>query len=518
LIVVGYNGAVTRPPIGALWLAASTFAVAQTPYSQGRVIDAITGRPLAGVVVMLPNSPDKQATTNANGEFELIGDMWRASYQYRFAKAGYRYISHADVAGGHGSAAAALVEGADGTRPELYYAGGEKKFTPLTAMMIPISEVAGSVVDESGHPLANVNVSASPTSEPEVSEAPAAAAVTDAQGKFTLQVNAVETRLTASPPCAGSERRASLARIVQPTTGTFHVELVLPARPTYSVRGRIANHVPRFDGAILFLALSELCPEASTRVRVSGGGFSLDGVPPGKYVLTGTLQRDVGDCDTCSVEPSRQVRRAVEVVDRNLHDVDLTFYTGAEVRGVVHWEGTPREGVSLAMFDAAGEAGSFVSLNEKEGVPASRRVQPGQWRLGLTNPERYYLKEIRLNGAVLPGNSIAITPAMQRVKLDVYVSSIVAACELKVKDAAGRPLNLYTAALMRREGDRYVVVPFEGNPPGEYRIVALTPALAASGFRPAIMERFAGQGTPVKLRAGVNEVEVTAIEAHPLVR
>jgi hypothetical protein len=500
---------------------------AEQPPTKGRVLDAITGKGIAGVRVMANTRPlpHLETSTDSGGNFTLAGS-W--ADKLSFEREGYRSLSGKDVVG------------ADGGASISYQSSGHQVWTPVLHMMLPTSVLSGVVLDERGRRIREAAIFTEIVGRPDLNDAREPISETDENGRFRVELNPVDTGLTVIDPRCRSgylaqddllpgnppRTRGSLVRTLRLQPGEHRdVRLTLPALPTYTVTGRVRNHVAPIPNGTISVGLTPApsgliaggCPSLTAGIAQSGGTFSIDGVPPGRYRLEATLNGTSCGTDGCSPDPLYTVRRDIDVRAGGVRGIEMDILPGLELTGTVHWEGPPRD-LFVEITSATGPKYADGAYERGSNSILMSRVQPGSYRLDI--PEQYggfYVREVRLNGRAVPSDAIPIGLG-DAAEMDLDLSSNVANCRIQVVDQDRHPLNLYTSALLQKHGDSYSVVDSpHGYAPGQYLVVALTPAVPAFAFRPEILTQYANRGTPVSLIAGqTTEVEVVAIEAHPL--
>jgi len=312
--------------------------------------------------------------------------------------------------------------------------------------MMQLGTLSGTVVDESGSPIARAAVTAESVKGPGHPWRPTVQVTTDEQGKFTLQLDPFETHLTITDPRCGlnatgllpgdpPRRRPSLYQKMVLGPGQHReVKFTLRAVPAYTVSGTIENHVDPFPSGAIELRLdatrteARICPSFLLRVNQAGGAFSISGVPDAKYGLAATLHRETADCDYCSGDPSYRVYREVEVAGMDVEQLRIEVHPGLQVSGGLHWEGNkpPKYGYCWPEIGIVSDTDSYSSV-ARDGSRDSLRisnVQPGLYRLKLTGGVAYFrLLEVRLNDHRVPPDMIVVTPEMREAKLDLYLSS-----------------------------------------------------------------------------------------------
>jgi hypothetical protein len=251
------------------------------------------------------------------------------------------------------------------------------------------------------------------------------------------------------------------------------------------------------------------------------------------------LKKDIGICDYCSTEPVYETSQDIDVPSKDGRAIHVDFYPGVEVTGIIHWAGAPsRYFDSYGRLCLASATASYCGRTTKPEDFHIPRVQPGAYNLiagfapggfrASIGPggRSAYVVETRWNGAPVLGSQIVIAPDARQATLDLTYSASFAHCVPRVVGRDRHPLSLYTVALMQRQKDHYLVEAVDPhNPnaysflPGQYLLLALTPALPLAAFRAEFLEQYADRALPVTLTAGETlKVEVVAIEDHPLAR
>jgi hypothetical protein len=538
-------------------LIAACLHASPAPVTRGRVLDAVTGRGIPGVRVSAISSEPAvwlHTTTDANGDYQFprVTGGWQGC-----ELEGYKRLSENEIAG------------ADGSRPASYDSGNGRVSTPILILMIREEDLSrlsnteallsGSVLDETNRAIGGAAVVVYENLPPEAAREHPRNVQTDAQGRFSLKVHSGEIELIVTDPryrnkCGAfpgipEQKRAPLTHTVRLTPGErAELRLVLKPVPTQTVTGTIRNQVTPYNGGIILQLERELkssnhrpqaYPDFAISAGEAGGAFSFPDVPFGRYLLRATLSKRTGDCDYCSNEPVYQVVQDIEVPTHGPRPITIDFLTGAEVTGPIRWEkkrSTYFDPSSLCLVNWAG-IGYCNDSKDPQSLHMTR-VQPGEYRViagipqgefqGYSAPgnHNFYLKEARLNGMLLSSRKVIIGADAKQAALDLYLSGSFAHCVAQVVDSEHHPLSLYTVVLMQRQGSHYVVRAVDPRlpeqysfEPGQYLLVALTPALPRVALRPELFEQYANRAVPVTLTGGeALGLEVVAIEDHPLAR
>lgn len=246
---------------------------------------------------------------------------------------------------------------------------------------LPAQRVSGRVVDSAGDPVEQAQV----TVEPEAASGSPAAAISGADGRFTVQGLAPGPhRVT-----AGKDGFASAAaRLTVPADDDVEdVELVLaPAAlltldvvgPTGGIPGRVEAALFSADGRAVSLGIYTQSP---------GGAFEIRGAAPGTYRLVASTADGVA---------------VTRVTVPGRHRVDLALQASLMVR-VAALKSLPQGGRAVVL-DAEGRPFGSVIAGHLEpswqlffGSTRLWSLPPGSWRLVVTAPEgRRWEKQVTL--------------------------------------------------------------------------------------------------------------------------
>ena len=514
-------------PLLVLGILLSLMAEGQRPktnrelHPDGRVVDILTGRGIPGVeITSTPITRGEQPihlVSNPDGTFPFPFQSLTISVR----KPGYREIS---AIGSGGNLAICC---------EWDYDIHERPLEgPFYYSMMPLGEISAVVKDAAGNAVANRSIlveraGANSLDRDKYGYEEPRQIDTDQQGRFRLQLDAVDTEFFTQDEACGS---SLLARIPVTPGANPEIRLTIPSRRLHTIRGRVRNSVPPSDFQEIVLRLSPvlLYPGCSGDRRQvltrSGGAFSISGVPPGNYVLSADLQPRCDD-DLCQ-GPVWTANRQITVAGKELRNVQIAIFPNLKLRIATHLEGSQPEGWSrLPEVYLAGDSGAAVGRKLSSGDDAQRSfvisdVQPGRYSLRFRNALTVpYLREIRLNGKLASVDSLVLTDRPDENQLDLYFSGEGANLQVCGVDQNGQPLRRYTPVIFqRREGPFRLLSP-QGNvlEPGEYFVFVVQPDLPVIAIRPEIVSRYVDRAIRVSLKAGQDiKLELPAIEDHPL--
>lgn len=200
----------------------------------------------------------------------------------------------------------------------------------------------------------------------------------------------------------------------------------------YSIRGKTGMANGEQNWSVFAQSLDgKMHPNFPT--SFGAGEYEVKGVPPGKYVIIGQQFPARNNDGT----PRKYAREKVEVIDRDVEHVDLTFSPGATLKGVVKAEG----GVALKdvafNFNPSPEESMIggAQARAKEDGSFSVDLGPGVYRLRVFSP-KYYIKSLLIGKAASPDRTIdAAHPAGD---LTLIVSDDFGKVEGTVVDDSGK--------------------------------------------------------------------------------
>jgi hypothetical protein len=486
---------------------------AATASIAGTVVDQ-TGAPLAGIHVRLMtgdfNADDVQAaygaTSDSAGRFAVEG-LKPGLYITMAQRAGYVQSSTDSPMG---FAFTAVKAG--------------QHLTDYKVVLTARAVIAGHVVDEYGDPVQGVNVQ----TEPAKGERPQGAMMgnqnspTNDRGEFriicapgkyyvraaldSMQQEGPEIRTDGSSgavfastyyPSAADAGSAS-AVAVGPGQDVAGIEIALrrmttaTTARTFTISGSVSG-IPENESALVRLRSGEKPDELRSDSDGMGttpeGKFAFAGLPPGYYSVEASYSNGKTPLH------SRPVRLHLEASDET--GLQLTLAPGEDLSGTLQILGDAQPGkgkltVRLEPDGWGGEAGISAEV-EPDGSFHLHDVAPSRFKLVIDPmPENGYLKEIALDGKIVPGGLLDFAQGVGGSRIKLTVSRGGGQISGRVLDKNGEPVvglvMVYfgidfkqrdEASLIRVSDGKYS---FNAMPPGKYRIFAVDVAEMMQAF------------------------------------
>jgi hypothetical protein len=500
----------------------------------GTVVDRVSNAPLRRAVVTLSTleaqPQDAVAWTDANGHFGF-GYLPAGGYELRVTKNGYHPAAYGSEDPRHPPAAIRL-------------AAGEVR-NDIVLRMTMATSVSGIVLDESGEPVAGVQITAlrQGWQRQRLQLLPGTTAVSDSSGRYrisimipgryafvaasrisVLRINPEVSAGSSQPQSVygfqyypGTDRADSATLIpVEPGREYPQIDFHLTPQPVTTVQGRIVlpAGLSSVDQVSIFAARDEL----GNRMNFGAGAskpdyvFRFDQLPSGSYTLT--AQAETGG------KPYSGVQK-IETGAEGVRDLAIALEPGIDLSGSVSIEGP----------DAAKSSASFVNLVSGDGVrrigPAPRAnvdkdgrftvtgVPPGVWDIGVSPvPPGGYIKSMYLGDQDVLTEEMVInasTTAPLKIVLGTQAASLTGevaggdapprAMVLAAPDGKFRHvLSFYRYAATNGEGHFQI----KGLTPGNYNLFAFQEFDPQSIQDPEFLRPFERAGVPVTLREGAN--------------
>jgi hypothetical protein len=448
----------------------------------------------------------------------------------------------------------------------------------LTFRMIPEGILSGRVTASDGQPLLRVEVAALQrrftASGPSV-ELRAVAQTNDrgeyrlpglAAGVYFIAASGANASLAAYEAFAAERRQ--LPAPVAPTPGGFgrvyypnadqssrasaievqsgverqNVDLVLPKRGLYSIRGRVIEaDTGNLPARRPSMSVSPAYAEFVTNLISVGnayepdGTFELSGIPPGQYWVTASIPATLSpEQRTLLTTPGADLSQAqlprpargvalVRIVDANVENVQLTIVRDLELSGQLRLEGEPFDfsgrmqdfNLQLRPIDGIGNGtpNSFASL-AGNGEFVYRRLLPTGYRLTVSalGPD-LYVKDARYgNVDVLDQGLLLTSPPSTRLDIvlargaEVRGTVVGAPGNYKVvlvPEVMTKRVDLYKSAVTNAAG----AFAIRGVAPGNYTAFAWQAMDDFQYFDDSFVERSRDRGVTVQL-TGTTTVEL----------
>jgi hypothetical protein len=391
--------------------------------------------------------------------------------------------------------------------PELTLTPGEIHDRADIALVRALA-IEGQVLDPSGEPMANVNVTAFNVRNGRESEQ----STTDDRGMFRIfGLPSGPYRVCADPrafgpaedqsperysrTCAASAIADSEADIITLRREVSDIRISVQRRTTYTVSGTLTDATG--SAASGHVDLISLDPNGrGTGTWAKDGLFTVSGLLPGRYSVRATIgaPSDPGDMRPA---PDMEIGFvSIQVQAGDVAGVAVTTAKGARVAGRVGFEGgRPRSAPRMSVFvrDEGQMSRIYTSRPPLSAVgPDSRFVLSGLFgrnTLGVQNvPEGWVIKAIRYKGADITDLPTTFTSSSDPGSLEITLTNHVANLSAHVLDADGRtvtdcsillfpadPARWTTAAsepwTQKVQGDTIQIAPRRA---GDYLVVAVS--------------------------------------------
>ncbi len=460
---------------GWVLFAAALAASAQSGgVVSGRVTSTAHGEPVAGATVTLRGLDDGPAQTYitetaADGRFS-IANMVPGTYEPRPSKIGYEQRTPDHFATAKDFPPATVEAG--------------KAAAPIELRLIPDGVIAGRVIDNDGDPVrhAQVEVQQYGYAGGKKQLRTLRGGQTDDHGEYRLfhlppgkywlhvQPNSRRNQPQMQMQMrqlAGSVQMQNQMQNVPPQTGladayypgsrdvTHATELqvapgaeldgidvrVTPER-LYSIRGRVAGDANKGGFSVFAQSLSPpVGRNNGFPMRMQNDQYEISGIPPGKYAVIGQEFSNQQRPGPPMIDMPRQyARQTVEVVDRDVDNIDLTFEPGATIKGVVRGEGSaPAKDVVNISLTPSDSGAVMFGGGARVAADGTFKLEtaPGVYNVRV-NGRQVYLKSVLIGKEAVPDRKIDTARLSGDVTL--VVSNDFGKVEGTVVDEAGKPV------------------------------------------------------------------------------
>jgi hypothetical protein len=480
--------------------------IALTPQAviAGTVVDAISGKPIAGARIALDRAEcvkycGSVTVTDGAGRFHFDG-LEAGPHELAAHRTGYLRASRT----------APLTKG--------------QHFDDLRIPLTPQAVVAGRVEDQDGFPVVRAGIAVQARG-PDGELVPSGNGETDDRGRFRVSGLPSGRYYLRVGPGMASYWDARYAECYYPAAAKFDdaeatevsagqeragILIRLPRIGGVRVQGRVA--IPAgfsFEkgsppGMILLMpADNDASGAGGLGPLAEDGSFALDGVPPGKYRLQAELPPPYSRGSARYTQPNLEVGGAD--VTGIVLPVEKT--TLLDLRGEFVFEpGTEHDGALIALVNPTERVPSFYNSEiHLEGVP------PGRYHLEASTLQSHALAvSARLGDNWLPGGNLELK-GPDPGRLTVTFTSAVAHLEGGIVDATGQPVSGRYALFRATHPALRQVVVGTAQPngrfsavllPGDYRV--WTAANVPADLWDGAADAPAGQGRLVTLVKGEN--------------
>jgi protocatechuate 3,4-dioxygenase beta subunit len=551
--VLGWAGVSAQQPPRDTPAAGQGHTPPATARITGRVVDAVSGRPMKMVTVRLTSEAGGRAgQTDGAGIFDFT-NLPASRYNVRVMKAGYVSLAYGQRR--------PLQPGT----PLQLEAGQHIK--GIEFRMPRGSVVSGTVSDELGDPMPGIMVRLMRFQYAQgVRElVPAGSGQTDDRGVYRIWgldpgeyfVTAVAPNFNgggAIPPIAVGRggRGAPPGRGGPPSGGdidvgyapTYYpgVPSVAEASPitlglgaelldinfnvllvrTAQISGRVLNP----DGTPVTAGNVSLAAEGSSpggRARPGGnfggrirwdGVFSISNVPPGRYTL-----RARGTDDTAP----QYGTTPISVAGDDLADVAVVVSPGATMTGAVLFQGgqaAPPDPTQVRVVAQATEPSFGGTVNarvDKDGRFTLTGIPPGSMWIRAQAPRGWSLKSVIVDGRETIDTPLDVRPDQKLTGASFVFTDRQSELSGTLTDGSGRPLTDYTVLafptdstlwrpqarqIMTARPDQNGRFQIRGLPAGDYYLAVIDPVQQGEWFDPAFLEQQTADASRLSLAEG----------------
>lgn len=531
--------------LAGLLLATALAAAAQTGATvQGRVTSSAHGEAVANALVTLRG-------VEAPGGAPPQTYICQAGADGRFAIAGVAPGVYEPVPSKQGfiGRPAERIAAAHDFPPVTVEAG--KPVTGIELRLIPESVIAGRVLDADGDPVRHAQVQAQQYAYVSGNKQLRSMhqVQTDDRGEYRMfnlppgryyvyaeaiprgarrmiPVNAQvrgtlpPTSLAAAyyPGVADASRATELQ--AQPGGELDGIDISLAPEKRYSIRGKFQDgDAAKARRVVRVVERSGNMARGQMTSLAGHDSYEVRDIAPGSYIVIGD------SINPANPEERQFARQPVDVIDRDVDGVDLTFSPGVRVKGTVKVEGsaTLPLGDLTVLLQASDFSGQQQARVAADGTFSSPEMAPGiyQVRIGGRNA---YLKSLRMGDQELPERKLDTEHFSG--DLTVAVSADFGQVEGTVTDDAGKPVYNANVTLIADQSradwqERFYSVftlpsgrfHFANVQPGEYRAYAWLGVEPGAPQSAEFRKPYEDRAVPVKVEAnGRQSLELKPIQ------
>jgi hypothetical protein len=484
----------------------------------GSVVNSVTGESVGHALVRIDGSSQRTVFADGEGHFQIEGlppGMVTVSAQ----KPGY--FSPQEL---RGRADNGLVT--VGTTDSVVL-----KLTPQSA-------ISGRVTDATGQPIEHmpVRLTAKPLREGRKHWEPRGQQQTDEDGRYRFANLMPGTYYLAAGPSsddthllAGTERPktgyASMyypgvpdlasASPIQLAAGQHaEADFSMSAGPVYHVTGTVAGYPPHQGVGVMFLSQSGDDLSLPARFNMETGGFDVDSVPPGGYVVKAFSRAD----------PDRLLRAEARLnVAANVENLHLVLGPAISIPVVVRTESRalsqgsgagvfqgPPIHVGLVPSDPTNTESYSTVVSGSPGAYSMtvQNVDPGRYSVDLIPRSAWYVQSVQYGQTNLLYDDLSIASAGQTYPMEIVLRDDGATLTGSVKSPDGTGAQATVVAVPEpasRVSAKVVYsslqngFTFNGLAPGEYLVYAFDYADRLEYSNPDVLQAYASQAAHVTL-------------------
>lgn len=292
---------------------------------------------------------------------------------------------------------------------------------------------------------------------------------------------------------------------------------------------RITGHVTNTDGTPVTSGNVDLAAEAQPGRRVPGmnfggrirwdGLFSISHVPPGRYVI-----RARGTDDTFP----QYGRAAIIVVGDDLSDVVVVVTPGATLAGTVAFQGAsagPSDPTQVRVTAQPADPTFGAAVNarvDKDGRFTLTGIPPGEMWIRAQSPRGWTLKSVVVDAREMIDTPLDVRTGQKLTGVSLVFSDRQSEVNGTLSDAQGRPLTDYTIlafptdpTLWRPQArqittarpDQNGKFQIRGLPAGDYFLAVIDPQQQGEWFVPAFLEQQTTDASRLSLPEGATRTQ-----------
>jgi hypothetical protein len=521
---------------------------------EGKVVNAVNGSAMAGVVVSLRG----QFNTATPPQAPAVATDDRGAFAFPDLAPGSYFLSAAEQRFvGEGS-------GVPGSLSNQVIVGEGQQVSAYVLKLAPAGVIAGTVKDESGEPVLGARVQAfryrNQMGQRRLTTA--ASAQTDDLGNYRIANlipgdyyvsvapaaarGAVADSITGPLPSEAETDYVSMwhpnaaqpaaATAVKLATGATagNIDMTWRKVKVVRIRGKVVDP----SGGAVGTPMVTLMPKDGQTLLTVGsvrvardGSFEISAVPPGSYSLIARPSPIGGGVSGGQVmfgsdlrgplQPSaRMAAQSIEVKDASIEGIRLELGVGRAVKGSIKMDGGgPLVRPAFVSLTSMAGGGRAMLNPGSDGTFTATGIFPLVYTLDTQNlPANCYVKSVRYAGQEVARAGFELTGDGQ---LEIVLSSTAAVLEGSVTGADGKPAGEagivvapVAGALPARTGnaDAGGNFYFANLLPGEYRVAAWDAASPEANDPPESLGPFARYAKTVTLgESGHEKAQVTVV-------
>jgi len=453
---------------------------------RGHVYALDSGAPLKRAQVILNGRASVTISTDAQGAFEFR-EVMPGNYSINCSRLGFVSAQYGQRDRNRSGALITVSPG--------------QELKDLDCRLARTAVISGTVTDDEGEPVRNVQVSAMDRSyrRGQIQLWPRGSANTDDRGQYRIfdlppgryYVQAIH-RGAWYP---GGENVGLLAvyfpnafkledaQRLEVTNGAevSRIDLAMRQSPTYSVSGRVFDAAgrPAASGNVsVGVSIGSMSWSAGGQGIRPDGSFTVRGLTPGSYLLMFTFPDRYGEMNRDSV----RYTKVIEVGDSNITSLTVNVGPGATVRGRITVDGgNLPSNLRVNLISKAGfMAGSASPPVGKDLTFEIANVQPGDYDVAfLQDYSRiFYVREVRQANQGTPDRVLTIVEGSP-VEVELVLDFKPGVVSGRASDEEGNPLEGASVVLLSadpklRAQDRYFRTGTSG-PNGAFTVPGVIP-------------------------------------------